>query len=75
MVNDHNQDTRRKPANQAVREVTPEPNKISASTPYDFEAKNLTAYGGLLPVASCWRSSASSNWWKKPSPLSGRPRP
>jgi len=52
MVNDHNQDTRRKPANQAVREVTPEPNKISASTPYDFEAKNLTAYGGLLPVAS-----------------------
>src|SRR5450756_2509262 len=52
MVNDHNQDTRRKPANQAVREVTPEPNKISASTPYDFEAKNLTAYGGLLPVAT-----------------------
>jgi len=52
MVNDHNQDTRRKPANQAVREVTPEPNRISASTPYDFEAKNLTAYGGLLPVAS-----------------------
>jgi hypothetical protein len=52
MVNDQDQDTRRKPANQALREVTPEPNKISASTPYDFEAKNLTAYGGLLPVAS-----------------------
>jgi hypothetical protein len=29
-----------------------EPNKIGASTPYDFEAKNLTAYGGLLPVAT-----------------------
>jgi hypothetical protein len=52
MVNDRNQDTRRRPADQAVREVTPEPNKIGASTPYDFEAKNLTAYGGLLPVAT-----------------------
>jgi hypothetical protein len=29
-----------------------EPNKIGASTPYDFEARNLTAYGGLLPVAT-----------------------
>ena len=52
MVNDQDQDTRRRPANQGVREVAPEPNRISASTPYDFEAKNLTAYGGLLPVAS-----------------------
>ncbi len=30
----------------------PEPNKIGASTPYDFQAHNLTAYGGLLPVAT-----------------------
>ncbi len=52
MVNDRNQDTRRKPVNQVVGEVTPEPNKIGASTPYDFEARNLTAYGGLLPVAT-----------------------
>lgn len=52
MVNDRNQHTRRKPANQGVREVTSEPNKIGAATPYDFEAKNLTAYGGLLPVAT-----------------------
>jgi hypothetical protein len=52
MVNDGNQDTRRRPANQGVCKVTPEPNKIGASTPYDFEAKNLTAYGGLLPVAT-----------------------
>jgi len=29
-----------------------EANKINASTPYDFEGKNLTAYGGLLPVAT-----------------------
>lgn len=52
MVNDRNQNTRRKPANQGAGELTPKPNKIGASTPYDFEAKNLTAYGGLLPVAS-----------------------
>ena len=42
----------KKPAKQAVEAVIPEPNKIGASTPYDFEAKNLTAYGGLLPVAT-----------------------
>jgi hypothetical protein len=52
MVNDRNQHTRRKPANQALREAHPEPNKIGASTPYDFQAKNLTAYGGLLPLAT-----------------------
>ena len=28
-----------------------EPNKITGSPAYDFEAKNLTAYGGLLLVA------------------------
>jgi hypothetical protein len=52
MVNSRIQDTPRPPVRQAVREVTPEPNRIGASTPYDFEAKNLTAYGGLLPVAT-----------------------
>jgi Transposase DDE domain group 1 len=39
-------------AKQGPEEVRPEPNKIGASTPFDFEAKNLTAYGGLLPVAT-----------------------
>jgi hypothetical protein len=36
-------------------------NRIGASAPYDFEARNLTAYGGLLAVATmlaynlnCW---------------------
>jgi hypothetical protein len=52
MVNTRNQDTRCEPVNQAVRALVPEPNKIGAATPYDFEAKNLTAYGGLLPVAT-----------------------
>src|SRR5258708_8592057 len=42
----------KKPAKQAAEAVIPEPNKIGAGTPYDFEAKNLTAYGGLLPVVT-----------------------
>jgi Transposase DDE domain group 1 len=37
---------------QGAEAVIAEPNKIGALTPYDFEAKNLTAYGGLLPVAT-----------------------
>lgn len=37
---------------QGAVAVKAEPNKIGASTPYDFEAKSLTAYGGLLPVAT-----------------------
>jgi hypothetical protein len=52
MVNDRKQHTRREPANQGLREITPELNKIGASTPYNFDGKNLTAYGGLLPVAT-----------------------
>ena len=30
----------------------PDPNKIGSSTPFDFSGKNLTPYGGLLPVAT-----------------------
>jgi hypothetical protein len=50
MVNRQQQDSGRRRANQGVRDVIPEPNKINASTPYDFNGKNLTPYGGLLPV-------------------------
>jgi hypothetical protein len=39
-------------AKQEADAVIPEPNKIGSSTPYDFEGKNLTAYGGLLPVGT-----------------------
>jgi hypothetical protein len=39
-------------AKQGVKEIISEPNKIGPTTPYGFEAKNLTAYGGLLPVAT-----------------------
>ena len=42
----------KRPAKQGPEEVIAEPNKIGSSTPYDFEAKSLTAYGGLLPVAT-----------------------
>jgi hypothetical protein len=40
------------PARQGAQTAAPEAFKISASTPYDFSARNLTAYGGLLPVAT-----------------------
>jgi hypothetical protein len=50
MVKEQEQNSGRRPANQGVREVIPEPNRINASTPYDFNGKNLTPYGGLLPV-------------------------
>ena len=39
-------------ARQGAERDIGEPNKIGASTPYDFEGRNLTAYGGLLPVAT-----------------------
>jgi hypothetical protein len=50
MVNEQEQNSGRRPAKQGVRDVIAEPNKINASTPYDFNGKNLTPYGGLLPV-------------------------
>ena len=39
-------------ARQGAQTVIAEPLKIGAGTPYDFSARNLTAYGGLLPVAT-----------------------
>jgi hypothetical protein len=38
--------------NQGSSAHIAEPNKIGASTHFDFEAKNLTPYGGLFPVAT-----------------------
>jgi DDE family transposase len=49
-VNDQQQDSRRTPVNQGVHAVYPQPNKIGPATPYDFDGKNLTTYGKLLPV-------------------------
>ena len=42
----------KKPVAQGAERASPEANKIGASTPYDFGSKNLTAYGGLLLVAT-----------------------
>ena len=52
MVKHRNENTRKPPATQAFEATHSEANKIGASTPYDFTAKNLTAVGGLLPVAT-----------------------
>src|SRR6516162_9068602 len=52
MVNNTNEHTRKSPAKQGVERVIPKPMKIGAATPYDFQGSNLTAYGGLLPVAT-----------------------
>jgi len=45
----HNAESRSK---QALNDVHSNPNKIGSSTPFDFSGKNLTPYGGLLPVAT-----------------------
>src|SRR5207244_2152557 len=52
MVKRGNKHIHKTPARQASQATQSEPNKLGASTPYDFEGKNLTAYGGLLPVAT-----------------------
>src|SRR6266481_5060934 len=52
MVRHEKEDRKKKPARQGFEDAHPESNKIGASTPYQFSGKNLTAYGGLLPVAT-----------------------
>ena len=52
MVTQGSQHTRPRGSPQGSEGPIPEANKIGAVTPYDFEGKNLTAYGGLLPVAT-----------------------
>ncbi|MBL8241696.1 MAG: hypothetical protein JNM66_29995 [Bryobacterales bacterium] len=38
------------PVKQGPPKASPEPNEIGASTHFDCNGKNLTPYGGLLPV-------------------------
>jgi hypothetical protein len=52
MVMNRKQHSSEARARQASNEIHSNPNKIGASTPYDFTAKNLTPYGGLLPIAT-----------------------
>src|SRR6202049_4907725 len=50
MVTSRKKDSAQTPGKQGAEDPAPEPNKINASTPYDFSGKNLTPSGGLLPV-------------------------
>jgi hypothetical protein len=52
MVKRSRKDIEKEPANQGADGVISVVNRIGASTPYDFEGRSLTAYGGLLPVAT-----------------------
>lgn len=51
-VNNNRKHSEKTRATQGVEAAIPEPLKIGASTPFDFTARHLTAYGGLLPVAT-----------------------
>jgi len=51
-VKNRKQNSVKTPVKQGGGAEPPEPNKINASTSYDFKGKNLTPYGGLLPVAT-----------------------
>src|SRR5438105_5405180 len=50
MVTNRKEHSEKTPFKQGQEDIAPEPNKINGSTPYDFNSKNLTPYGGLLPV-------------------------
>src|ERR1700736_4557612 len=52
MVKRSPQDSGETRAPQESEQDKPEPNKIGASTPFDFSGKGLIPYGGLLPVAT-----------------------
>ena len=52
MVNNSEQDSEKRRIPQGAQTIIPQLNKIGASTPYDFDGKNLTAYGGPSPVAT-----------------------
>ena len=51
-MNDNRKHSENLPPDQGAEAPVPGPLRIGASTPYDFSARNLTAYGGLLPVAT-----------------------
>src|SRR5207302_11449063 len=50
MVTNRREHSEKTPAEQEPEDIAPEANKINGSTPYDFDGKNLTPYGALLPV-------------------------
>jgi hypothetical protein len=52
MVNNKKEHTQKRTAKQGADEVTAKAIEIGASTPFDFQGSQMTAYGGLLPVAT-----------------------
>jgi hypothetical protein len=50
MVTNRKKDSGKTPEKQGAEHTASEPNKINGSTSYDFNGRNLTPYGGLLPV-------------------------
>ena len=66
MVTKRKQHSSPRPVKQGLDARAPQPNKIGASTPYNFRGKNLTPYGGLLRSPPCSKDSTSKRWWKKP---------
>src|SRR5258707_1776608 len=62
MVTNRIQHSDKKAVKQGPGEIAPEPNKIGASTPFDFSGKNLTPYGrpvtGGHHAGETWLSSA-----------------
>ena len=57
MVTKRKQHSSRRPVKQGPAVTPSQPNKIGAFTPYHFRGKNLTPYGGLLPVATLLRET------------------
>ena len=51
-MNNNREDNEKRRAMQGVGAVSSGPIRIGASTPFDFTGRNLTAYGGLLPIAT-----------------------
>ncbi len=51
-MNNNRKHTNQTTVRQGAEAARAEPLKIGAATPFDFSARNLTAYGGLLPVAT-----------------------
>jgi len=62
MVTSSKERRRERPARQGIQEDYSEPNKIGPATPYDFSGKNLTPYGGLLPVATMLEKLGFQAW-------------
>ena len=51
-MNNNREDNEKRRAMQGDGAVGSGPIRIGASTPFDFTGRNLTAYGGLLPIAT-----------------------